>query len=71
MAEVKQEKSSKKEEICFSSGFDSELLASIVMEKKIVSRSSTNDLIARCMELRLPTPAYVYHVHYNPNENDL
>jgi hypothetical protein len=64
-------KGSKKEELCYSGGFDSMLICCSLDEGKVLTRTPTGELVGRCLDVVLPTPAMIYGISYGEKNGDL
>lgn len=61
----------KRQELVYSGGFDSTLLCSNLYDNKVLTKTATNELLARCLQTQHPTPAMIYNIHYNELFGDL
>jgi hypothetical protein len=70
--EVKlDKKGAKRQEVSYSGGFDSMLVCCSVDEGRVLSRTGTGELVGRCLDVVLPTPAMVYGISYGEKRGDL
>ena len=64
-------KGSKRQEVCYSGGFDSTLVCSSLEEGRVLSRVGAGELVGECVGVGLPTPAMIYGICYGEKRGDL